>query len=169
MKKKDEKDIELRCEEVQEILTRPPHALIRWGITIFFGVLALLFIGGCFFKYPDIVSAEITITTEHPPVWIVARGSGKIQEVYRKDRETVKAGDIIAVLENPAITTHVLELKERITSFILTDSCICQNRVSRETGTRKHSECIRRFHQMPDRLSQFPVDKPLRPERTGYL
>ena len=107
MKKKEEKDIELRCEEVQEILTRPPHALIRWGITAFFGVLALLFIGGCFFKYPDIVSAEITITTEHPPVWIVARGSGKIQEVYRKDRETIKAGDIIAVLENPA------------------DSCIC--------------------------------------------
>lgn len=50
----------------------------------------------------------------------------KIQEVYRKDRETIKAGDIIAVLENPAITAHVLELKERITSFILTDSCICQ-------------------------------------------
>lgn len=126
MKKQEEKDIELRCEEVQEILTRPPHALIRWGITVFFGVLALLFIGGSFFKYPDIVSAGITITTEHPPVWIVARGSGKIQEVYRKDRETIKAGDIIAVLENPAITTHVLELKERITSFILTDSCICQ-------------------------------------------
>ena len=126
MKKQEEKDIELRCEEVQEILTRPPHALIRWGITVFFGVLALLFIGGSFFKYPDIVSAGITITTEHPPVWIVARGSGKIQEVYRKDRETIKAGDIIAVLENPAITAHVLELKERITSFILTDSCICQ-------------------------------------------
>ena len=126
MKKQEEKDIELRCEEVQEILTRPPHALIRWGITVFFGVLALLFIGGSFFKYPDRVSAGITITTEHPPVWIVARGSGKIQEVYRKDRETIKAGDIIAVLENPAITAHVLELKERITSFILTDSCICQ-------------------------------------------
>ena len=126
MKKQEEKDIELRCEEVQEILTRPPHALIRWGITVFFGVLALLFIGGSFFKYPDIVSAGITITTEHPPVWIVARGSGKIQEVYCKDRENVRVGDIIAVLENPAITAHVLELKERITSFILTDSCICQ-------------------------------------------
>ena len=111
---------------MQEILTRPPHALIRWGITVFFGVLALLFIGGSFFKYPDIVSAGITITTEHPPVWIVARGSGKIQEVYCKDRENVRVGDIIAVLENPAITAHVLELKERITSFILTDSCICQ-------------------------------------------
>ena len=66
---KEEKDIELRCEEVQEILTRPPHALVRWGITVFFTVLALFFIGGCFFKYPDVVSAEITVTTEHPPVW----------------------------------------------------------------------------------------------------
>jgi len=123
---KEEKDIELKCEEVQEILTRPPHALIRWGITVFFAVLALLFIGGCFFKYPDIVSAEITITTEHPPVWIVAKGSGKIQEVYREDRENVETGDIIAVLENPAITADVLNLKKRLASFFLTDSCICR-------------------------------------------
>lgn len=122
-----EKDIELRCEEVQEILTRPPHALIRWGITVFFGLLALLFVGGCFFKYPDIVSAGITITTEHPPVWIVARGSGKLQEVYRKDREKVEAGDIIAVLENPAETADVLNLKRSLSAFVLTDSCICRN------------------------------------------
>ena len=102
MEKQEEKDIELRCEEVQEILTRPPHALVRWGITAFFSVLALFFIGGCFFKYPDVVSAQITVTTEHPPVWIVARGSGKIKEVYGKDRERIEAGKIIAVLENPA-------------------------------------------------------------------
>ena len=37
------KDIELRSEEVQEILTRPPHALVRWGITVFFVVLACLY------------------------------------------------------------------------------------------------------------------------------
>ena len=49
------KDIELRSEEVQEILNRPPHALVRWGITVFFVVLALFFIGGCFFKYPDVI------------------------------------------------------------------------------------------------------------------
>ncbi|MCD7943155.1 MAG: HlyD family secretion protein, partial [Bacteroides intestinalis] len=63
---KEEKDIELRCEEVQEILTRPPHALVRWGITVCFTVLALVFIGGCFIKYPDVVRAEIPGTTDHP-------------------------------------------------------------------------------------------------------
>ena len=124
MEKQEEKDIELRCEEVQEILTRPPHALVRWGITVFFSVLVLFFIGGCFFKYPDVVSAQITVTTEHPPVWIVARGSGKIKEVYGKDRERIEAGKIIAVLENPAETEDVLLLEEALQDFCLTDSCV---------------------------------------------
>lgn len=119
-----EKDIELRSEEVQEILTRPPHALVRWGITVFFGLLALFFIGGCFFKYPDTVDATVTVTTEHPPVWIVARGSGKLKELYRHDRDSVYAGDIIAVLDNPAVTSDVLALKEELASFAITDSCV---------------------------------------------
>ncbi len=122
--KKEEKDIELRCEEVQDILTRPPHALVRWGIVVFFIVLALLFIGGCFFKYPDIISAEIIVTTEHPPVWIVARGSGKIKEVYSRDREQMEVGEIIAVLENPAQTGDVLLLEEVLQDLCLTDSGI---------------------------------------------
>lgn len=122
---KEEKDIELRCEEVQEILTRPPHALIRWGITVFFFVLALFFIGGCFFKYPDVISAEITITTEHPPVWIVARGSGKIKEIYHKDRDSVWIGNIIAVLDNPATTEDVSLLKKELLAFNPIDSNVC--------------------------------------------
>lgn len=119
-----EKDIELRSEEVQEILTRPPHALVRWGITVFFGLLALFFIGGCFFKFPDTVDATVTVTTEHPPVWIVARGSGKLKELYRHDRDSVYAGDIIAVLDNPAVTSDVLALKEELAGFAITDSCV---------------------------------------------
>lgn len=62
----DIEDIELKSEEIQEILSRPPHALIRWGITVFFMVISFLFIGGCFFSYPDTVEAGITITTENP-------------------------------------------------------------------------------------------------------
>ncbi len=48
MKQESENEIESRSKEVQEILTRPPHALVRWGITVFFSVLAVVFIGGCF-------------------------------------------------------------------------------------------------------------------------
>lgn len=121
-------DIELRSEEVQDILTRPPGVLVRWGITVFFCVLATVLVGGCFFKYPDTVNAEVTVTTEHPPVWMVARGSGKIKEVYHADRDSVQRGDLIAVLENPAETADVLALKERLQEFRLADSCVLSNR-----------------------------------------
>ena len=36
---KESDKIELRSDEVQEILSRPPHALIRYGISIFCGVI----------------------------------------------------------------------------------------------------------------------------------
>lgn len=127
---KREQEIELRCEEVQEILTRPPQALVRWGITVFFAVLAACFVGGCFFKYPDVISAEITVTTEHPPIWIVARESGKIKEVYRKDRDSVQAGELIAVLENPAKTADVWRLKQELADFVPTDSGIVRHAFS---------------------------------------
>lgn len=122
---KERKEIELRCEEVQDILTRPPHVLVRWGITVFFTILAIFFVGGCFFKYPDVISAPVTVTTEHPPVWIVARGSGKIKEVFHRDRDSVWTGSIIAVLENPAVTADVLRLKQALEDFNPTDSSAC--------------------------------------------
>lgn len=120
--RKKEKNIELRSEEVQEILTRPPHALVRWGITVFFIVLVIFFIGGYFFKYPDVINSSITITTEHPPVWIVARANGKIKEVYHHDRDSVKEGSIIAVLDNPARTADAMWLKRELKNYTSIDS-----------------------------------------------
>lgn len=124
-KKETYQEIELRSEEVQEILSRPPHALVRWGITVFFAVIVLLFVGGCFFNYPDVVTAEITITTERPPVWMVARGTGKLKDIYKEDLREVAAGEVIAVLENPAETADVLDLKSRLDVFSLADSIVC--------------------------------------------
>ena len=148
-----EKDIELRSEEVQEILTRPPHALVRWGVTVFFGVLVVVFIGGCFFKYPDVISASVTVTTEHPPIWIVARGSGKIKEVYRHDRDSVGAGDAIAVLDNPASTRDVLLLKELLGQFSLADSSwYAAGRFPEPPA--KPSETSSRCRRRPDRLGR---------------
>ena len=44
----DIEDIELKSEEIQEILSRPPHALIRWGITVFFMVISFLFLSSTY-------------------------------------------------------------------------------------------------------------------------
>ena len=117
--------IELRSEEVQEILSRPPHALVRYGITVICSVLVLLFIGSFFFSYPDVVSGDVTITTENPPVWLVAKSTGKIKELMCSDKQKVKQGDILAVIENSASTNDVQSVYKMLTTVIISDSNFC--------------------------------------------
>ena len=39
-----EKDIELRSEEVQEVMGHMPSWILRWGITLFFVIILTLLI-----------------------------------------------------------------------------------------------------------------------------
>ncbi|GHT66415.1 hemolysin [Bacteroidia bacterium] len=119
---KDEINIELRSEEMNDILSRPPHILIRSGISVICGVILLLLTGSFFFKYPDIVQGEILITTQNPPVWLVAKTSGKIKELNCSDIQSVKNGEILAVIENPANTSNILEIKILLSQSLINDS-----------------------------------------------
>ncbi len=114
--------IELRSEEVQEILSRPPHALVRYGITVICSVLLMIFIGSFFFRYPDVVQGDVIITTENPPVWLVAKSTGKIKELLCSDKEEVKQGDILAVIENSASTNDVQTVHKLLLSVQVSDS-----------------------------------------------
>jgi HlyD family secretion protein len=111
-REKEEKieDIELRSEEFQEVLGGVPAWIVRWGITVLGVIVVILLIGSAIFKYPDVISAQITITGLTPPASIVARSSGKIKELYVKDNQDVKAGDYLAVIDNPARTEDVRRL-----------------------------------------------------------
>lgn len=107
---KNKKDSIIRNEDVQEILSAPPHLLLRVGSSVIGGILLVL-LAGCFmFRYPDTITSSVTITRTEPPVWIVAKTTGRLQEMYTKDGQAVKAGDIIAVIENAANTQDMLRL-----------------------------------------------------------
>lgn len=121
---KESDKIELRSEEVQDILTRPPHFLVRSGISIISVVILVLFISTFFFKYPDVISGEVSITTENPPLWLVARTSGKIKELYCLDKEQIEKGKLIAVIENSASTRDVEKLKSELKQCIISDSVV---------------------------------------------
>ncbi|NOQ27514.1 MAG: HlyD family efflux transporter periplasmic adaptor subunit [Bacteroidales bacterium] len=113
-------NIELRSESVQEILSRPPKWITRWGITIVFIVVITLLVGSWFFQYPDIVSAEITLTTENPPAPVLAKTMGKIQNLYVSDKDLVTKNDVVGVIENPGSYESVESLSKSLDSFIET-------------------------------------------------
>lgn len=110
MAKRDK--IENRHEAIQELLGNPPNWLVRWGISIFAGIIAILIIGSGLFMYPQIIEAPIIVTTEQPPTWIIAKSSGKIDSIYVTNKKLVSEGDIIAVIHNTAKTEDVLYLKD---------------------------------------------------------
>jgi len=108
------KEVEIRSEEVQEIMGFIPHWIIRWGLTLIFIVVIFFMIGSWFFKYPDIIPSTIVVTTENPPANLVARSSGKITELYVQDRQKVREEESIAIIENSTNHHHLFELKEKL-------------------------------------------------------
>lgn len=114
-----ETTFELRSEEVQEILTRVPHWLIRWGSAVVFCIMLMLFLVSWIVKYPDTISTQIIITTNIPPQKLVAKTSGKIEAILIKDKATVLKNTPIAVIENTANYKDVFLLKSIVDTFTI--------------------------------------------------
>jgi HlyD family secretion protein len=115
----NENEIELRSEEFQEVLSHVPSWIQRWGITLVFFVLAGLLTGSYFFKYPDILTASIVVTTENLPAGVVAKMSGRIDTIFITEKQNIKQGEMLACIENPAKLEDVLKLKYWLSNFCI--------------------------------------------------
>jgi multidrug resistance efflux pump len=107
-------NIELRSEEVQEILTKVPHWMIRWGNVLFLALILMLLLISWFVKYPDIINSEATVTTIVPPQKEFANTSGKLDAILVSENELVKRKQSLAIIENTANYHNVLKLKSII-------------------------------------------------------
>jgi multidrug resistance efflux pump len=114
-------EIELRSEEVQDILTKIPHWIIRWGSLVILIIFMLLYLVSWIVKYPDIITTEITITTQIPPEKLVAKTSGKIQAILINDKAIVNENTPLAVIENAANYKDVFLLKKITDTISLTN------------------------------------------------
>jgi len=113
-----EKEIVLRTEEVNEILTVPPAWIVRWGITIVFLVLVLGLTLSYFIHYPDKLTAKTTITTLNPPVTLVAKVNGKLTFLLVKNNQVIGKEQVLGVIENTANPIQVLDVEKIIDSLI---------------------------------------------------
>ncbi|MBN8577384.1 MAG: HlyD family efflux transporter periplasmic adaptor subunit [Cytophagales bacterium] len=98
---------EIRSEEVQEIVNRVPSWIVRWGTILIFAVFLVFLSISWFVKYPDVLKAEVVITTSPSPVSIVARVDGRLK-LLKNDKEPVLAGDVIAFIDG---NVNLVDLK----------------------------------------------------------
>lgn len=111
---KKHKEIELRSEEVQEVMNHVPSWILRCGITVLFCIVMVLLAGSYLFKYPDVVQAEITLSTQNPPAYVLARASGRIDSLYGVNGSVVVKDETLAVIENAARAEDMALLKQRM-------------------------------------------------------
>ena len=83
-------DIELRSEQVHEVMNKIPPWILRHGVTTLFVIVILLLIGSWSFKYPEEISAQVIVTSLEPPASIIARSTGKIDEIYVGNNQQVR-------------------------------------------------------------------------------
>lgn len=114
-------NIQLRSEEVQEILARVPHWMVRYGNTIFLGLILMILLLSWFIKYPDIIASEALVTTSLPPQKEYAKTFGRISHLLVENNQEVAADTPLAILENAADYKDVFFLKS-IMDTIRTDS-----------------------------------------------
>lgn len=104
-------NINLRSEQVQEVLETPPNWLIRWGSLVILGIILLFFSLACIIKYPEFITSPIIISSQNPPEKIEIRIDSRIEKLIAKDQQTVKKGDLLMVLESSADDKDIHQLK----------------------------------------------------------
>lgn len=120
------KDIELKSEEVQEVMNHIPPTILRYGISGLLGILLILIIGSTFFNYPDTINTEFTLSTKVPPAYIITKTEGRIEQLYVTNRQSIHEKDIIGVIQNTAITEDILYLREKMNEWKVRGSQIEQ-------------------------------------------
>jgi len=93
-------EIELRSDEVQEIMSHVPNWMIRWGISLFFGIIVLFLFLAWLIKYPDVITGTATLTTSSPPVKLVVKSSGEIEKILASDNQTIDSNQTIASIQS---------------------------------------------------------------------
>ncbi len=110
-----EKEISLRSEDFQEILGNVPSWILRCGISILAIIIVVLLIGCSLFKYPDVISVPMTLTSLQPVAGIVSKSTGKLQKIFVKDKQIVTQGTHLAIIENVANMSDIQYLKHFLT------------------------------------------------------
>lgn len=97
-----DKNIELRSEEVQEIMGQFPSWILRCGISTIAIILLVLIVGSFFFYYPDTITVPVTLTTSKPPVEVYTQSSGRLDSILKYNGQKVKANETLAIIDNSA-------------------------------------------------------------------
>jgi len=118
----DNKNLEIKSDDVQEILGTPPSWLVQWGTVLM--ALVLLGLTLVFWKleYPDEVRGDLVLRSTNPPKTILANTDGMVENLFVKAGQKVERGDELLVMNSLAKYEDIISLSEFIVEMGLMKS-----------------------------------------------
>ncbi|MCK6543214.1 HlyD family secretion protein [bacterium] len=100
----------IHSDSYDDVMNYEPHWLIRRGSFILLLVIIFLITVSGYIQYPDILRGQITLISDQPTLEVVAQSTGRVK-LFVKDRDSVKAGQPLAMIENPADFASIQKLR----------------------------------------------------------
>lgn len=137
------------------LLDIEPRGLQRRGTTYLFLFFFLVFLLAGLISFNQVVTGAVTVTSRNPPVEIKVKRDGNLSAINYRSGDTIAAGDIVAVLDNPANQIDIAYLKALLrkdTPFILSlDSLRTKFPVNLKLGTSvqaAYSRFLEEYHKI---------------------
>ena len=116
--------------ELKDIIERPQSRLGLLVYCFLFAFITLILLLGFVIESPDIVHAEVKVSSSNPPVVLKSKSVGRIRLIVDNLPAVVDSGQYLAVIDNAADYSDVIMIKKRfegyslnlITSGVLIDS-----------------------------------------------
>jgi len=105
---KADEELGRHTEDIQEIITKVPSWIVRWGIAFFFGVLLIAVAISILVRYPDMVKAPVRLQSSGNVASITANAPGSIIRVFIKKGQEVKKGQALAEIQNTTDYKHYI-------------------------------------------------------------
>lgn len=193
--KKGKINIELRSEEVQELMGRIPPMILRFGIGIILMILLLFFIASFHIKYPTYETVPVKLNIGESTRDVAMPFDGIIVDVKVKDGEQVGKHDTLMVISNPTLagndtmslhsplkgTVYARDFFEKGETvrqgtplFVvrqdgnekLTGKCYVSQQVKQKITTGAEVECIGQEIAVHGRISK--IAEVMNPSQKGY-
>lgn len=142
-----EDEINIRSDDVQEIISHIPHWLVRSGISLIFSIFTAVLIMSWFIQYPDTIKTSVIITTDPPPEKHVTRTTGNIQFLI-KNGDTITEGTSLAYIKSAAELADIFYAEKIAKKF----STIIE---LQEDTLKKHIQNINQLLQLGDLQSDY--------------
>jgi len=103
--------------EIEEIISKQPPFIVRWGTVYFFFLLVLVGIISWYIQYPDIVVASARLNSVNAPKAVITKTEGKLITIIATENAPVQQGQVLAYMESIANPASVNSISLQIDSI----------------------------------------------------